>query len=223
MNVEPPGRPNRIALPDRADAIILLVCGGLLAGPFAAPAGAHEARRVGPFDLVVGWANEPAYAGFGNEVFLSIEERGRPEEDADLDVVVAFGGRAAQARSEPMPMDPAFDRPGEYLAYVIPTRPGRYSFHITGTIEGLSIDETFTSGDDTFDDVSNPADIEFPAQDPTRGEIAERLDRLDARIESLRPAKQPAERGTDPALWIAIGAGVLALIAVVLAARRRTA
>lgn len=185
-------------------------------------ASAHEVREVGDLTLVVGWSGEPAYAGFGNEVQVVVSEtRGeRPVEDGELQAEVTFGEPGSGSTTS-VTLDPAFDTPNEYLGYIIPTRPGTYSFHVTGTVGGQTIDETFTSGPQTFDDVNNPTDAEFPAQDPTRGELAEAVDRLTVRVEDLR-SQMSAEDGGDPvALWIAVGAGILALIAIALAARRR--
>ncbi|MGH2696489.1 MAG: hypothetical protein ACRDIW_05830 [Actinomycetota bacterium] len=194
----------------------------IAAGALILPAGvaqAHESREVGGLTLVVGWSGEPAYAGFGNEVFVSVTRGDRPVEDGELEAEVVFGEGGASTQ---VALDPSFSTPNEYLGYIIPTRPGTYTFNVSGTVGGETIEETFTSGPDTFNDVQNPADAEFPEQDPTRGEIAEALDRLSGRVEELG-AQEPADEGSDPALWIAIGAGVLALIAVVLAARRRSA
>ncbi len=193
----------------------------IAAGALILPAGvaqAHESREVGGLTLVVGWSGEPAYAGFGNEVFVSVTRGDRPVEDGELEAEVVFGEGGASTQ---VALDPSFSTPNEYLGYIIPTRPGTYTFNVSGTVGGETIEETFTSGPDTFNDVQNPADAEFPEQDPTRGEIAEALDRLSGRIEGLG-AQEPAE-DSDVALWVAVGAGVLALIAVVLAARRRAA
>jgi hypothetical protein len=198
-----------------------------LAGLGAAmlPAGvaqAHEEREVGELTLVVGWATEPAYAGFGNEVQVIVEQGNRPLEGAELEAEVIFGDPESQTRTGPLPLEPAFETPNEYLGYIIPTRPGTYSFHVTGTAGEQDVDEVFTSGPDTFDDVNNPTDAEFPEQDPTRGELAEALDRLSGRIEQLRAEVAADDDESPVALWVAIGAGVVALIALLLAARRRT-
>jgi hypothetical protein len=200
---------------------VATIATGLLIVPTGA-AQAHESRQVGDLTLVVGWANEPAFAGFGNEVQVIVTEtRGeRPVEDGELEAEVVFGEGGASTR---VTLDPSFSTPNEYLGYIIPTRPGTYTFNVSGRVGGETIDETFTSGPDTFNDVQNPADAEFPEQDPTRGEIAEALDRLSGRIEELRAQEPAEEEGTDLALWIAIGAAVLALIAVGVAARRRSA
>ena len=202
-------------------AVVFVAASAFLVLP-ATQASAHEVREVGDLTFVDGWASEPAYAGFGNEVQVIVTEtRGeRPVEDGDLQAEVTFGEPGAGVTSDALTLDPAFDAPNEYLGYIIPTRPGTYSFHVTGSVGGQDIDETFTSGPQTFDDVNNPTTAEFPEQDPTRGELAGALDRLTGRIDDLR-AEVTAESGDPVAMWIAIGAGVLALIALGLAARRR--
>jgi hypothetical protein len=55
---------------------------GALAALAAAPAAAHEPRGVGPYRLVVGFGEEPAYAGAANSVHVHIADaRGRPVTD----------------------------------------------------------------------------------------------------------------------------------------------
>jgi hypothetical protein len=190
-----------------------------------AVATAHETRQVGDHEVVVGWSNEPAFAGFGNEVQVVISHGRQPVEEAELEAVVAFGEEDSDVTTDPIPLEPAFDSPGEYLGYIIPTRPGTYSFHVTGTVEGEEFDETFTSGPDTFSDIENPTAVEFPEQDPTRGEIAGAVDQITGRIDVLRAeVAAAAEEANDPdplTMWIAIGAGVVAVIALVVALIRR--
>jgi hypothetical protein len=203
-------------------AIVVAAATAVIVLP-AEGASAHEVREVGDLTFVVGWSNEPAYAGFGNEVQVIVDRGERPVEGGELEAEVIFGDPESETRTDPIVLDPAFDTPNEYLGYIIPTRPGTYTFHVTGTVGGQTIDETFTSGPETFDDVNNPTSAEFPEQDPTRGELAGALDRLTDRIEDVR-AEVAADDGGDPvAMWIAIGAGVVALIALGLAARRRAA
>jgi hypothetical protein len=223
MNLTSRGPTDRMIRAGRV-AVVVVAATVVLVIP-AGGASAHEVREVGDLTFVVGWSNEPAYAGFGNEVQVIVSEtRGeRPVEDGELEAEVTFGEPGSGTTTDPITLDPAFDTPNEYLGYIIPTRPGTYSFHVTGTVGGQTIDETFTSGPQTFDDVNNPTAAEFPEQDPTRGELAGALDRLTGRIEDLR-ADVAADEGGDPVvMWIAIGAAVVALIALGLAARRRTA
>lgn len=187
----------------------------------AGPAAAHESRVVGDVVMVVGWGNEPTYAGYQHpvEVFLSEpgpseEKEGPPISDADLQVEVFFGAESSGTSSGPLPLDEAFGEPGHFEADMIPTRPGTYTFHFTGTVAGQVIDEVFTSGPDTFSDAELAADISFPAKDPTTGELAQAIDRLNARVD---------EGGGQTALWIGIAAGILALIALVATLRKRPA
>ena len=46
------------------------------------------------------------------------------------------------------------------------------------------IDEKFTSSDKTFDDVKSPNAIEFPNQDPSNGELATSVGRLNPRVDN---------------------------------------
>ena len=197
-----------------------LLASGVLLAIQAGPASAHETRVVGDIVIVAGWGNEPTYAGYQHpvEVFLSEvgkskDEEGPPISDAELQVEVFFGPEASGTSSGLLQMEEAFGEPGHFEADMIPTRPGTYTFHFTGTIAGQEIDEVFTSGPDTFSDAELAADISFPVKDPTTGELAQAVDRLNARV---------GEGGGDQtALWIALASGIIAVIALVVAMRKR--
>ena len=178
---------------------------------------AHEVRKVGQLEVVVGWDVEPAIAGFQNAVGISVDGPGA--EDAELEVTVVFG--EGEETTDPLPLEPAFDEPISYTATIIPTRPGEYTFEIVGDVGGESFDESFTSGDDTFDSVRNPADLEFPVQDPTRGELAEGLERLSDRVEGSAGTAEVEPSSDTLARWLAVAAVALAVVAIV-ASRRRT-
>jgi hypothetical protein len=143
----------------------------------AVPAIAHETRTEGGVQAVVGWATEPAYVGYPNAVQLRLSSGNAPIADLgadELKVEVLFGDQKTAA----LPLEPAFGSPGEYRAPLMPTRPGDYSFHFFGTIKGQPYDQTFQSGEETFDAPKNPADVSFPAKDPTAGELAARVEQL---------------------------------------------
>lgn len=201
----------------------------------ALPATAHEEREVGDHTLVVGWLDEPAFAGFKNAVqFIASHGDGDPVTGATLEVEVIFGEADAEERTEPMPLEAAFGTPGEYHAFLIPTRPGTYTFHVLGSLEeGEELDETFTSGEQTFNDVREPTEAQFPAQDPSTGELAEAVSRLQTRLdtaqeqvtgstEALAAARSDADAASDAAslarllaivaLVVAAGAGAVALV-----------
>ena len=85
-----------------------------------------------------------------------------------------------------MTLDPSDESPGEYTAPFVPTRPGTYTFHITGDASGQKIDQFFTSSEKTFDDVKDPTLDEFPAKDPTNGQLATRTDQADSKTKSAK-------------------------------------
>ena len=60
---------------------------------------------------------------------------------------------------------------GHYLADFIPTASGQYSFHITGSIEGIAVDERFESGADTFNSVEPATAIQFPDRAASAREV----------------------------------------------------
>ena len=201
-------------------SIRLVVTGALMLtmlALLAGPAAAHEEREVGGFALVVGFGQEPAYAGQPNSVQLLLSKGGNPITDLGdtFSVAVAFGDQSQDVSIEPFFEIGEFGTPGDYRAWFIPTRAGHYSFHFTGTIRGTKIDETFTSGPKTFGDVVNPADVEFPVQDPTNGELADRIDREIPRLETaIEGVKSSVGSVADDAS----GARNLALVGVVLGA-----
>jgi hypothetical protein len=185
---------------------------------------AHEGRSQGDLEMTVGFGTEPAYAGEPNSVQLVLVHDGEPVVDLGdtLDVEVGFGDQAMQLPLEPNFAVGIFGEPGDYRAWFIPTRPGRYTFHFTGTIDGERVDQTFRSGPDTFSDVANPAQIQFPVQDPSNGELAERIDqevpRLnaaigDARTEALSTATT-ARDDASTAKTLAIAGLVAGLVGV---------
>ena len=173
----------RILLRVGATALIAAV---LVAIPAAAMA--HEHRNVGPLAFTVGWLNEPTYAGSVNAVQVELARGGSPVTDATLQVVVIFGQKTGTQKSSPLDLVPSDEKPGQYTADIVPSRPGTYTFHISGKAAG-AVDQYFTSSDKTFDDVKDPATDEFPAKDPSTGQLAQRLDGTDTQVNAVKPAK----------------------------------
>jgi hypothetical protein len=181
------------------------------------PASAHEVRTVGAYEFTVGWLHEPAYADEQNAVqFLLKQSNGNPVDDLGdtLKVEVIYQGQTMPALSLTPTFDPdtGLGMHGEYLASLIPTRAGNYTFHFTGTVKGQAVDQSFTSSPTTFDAVKEPTAVEFPAQDPTRGQIVQKLDRIDPRITA---AEATAKNDADVARNLAIAAIVLGALGTV--------
>ncbi len=192
------------------------------------PASAHEVRTVGAYEFTVGWLHEPAYADEQNAVqFILKDSKGNPVDNLGdtLKVEVIYQTQKMPALSLTATWDPdtGLGMHGEYLASLIPTRAGNYTFHFTGAVNGQAIDQSFTSSPTTFDAVKEPAAVEFPAQDPTRGEISQKLDRIDPRIAAAQAtAKNDAELARNLAIaGIVLGAlGTVALIIVLTRGQR---
>jgi hypothetical protein len=198
----------------------------------ARPALAHEGRRLGDLEMEVGWGTEPAYAGTGNSVQLLLVHDEQPVTDLGdtLTVEVSFGSQTQEFPIEPFFEPGEFGTPGDYRAWLIPTRAGTYAFHFTGTIDGEDVDETFTSGPKTFDDVEDPQSVQFPEQDPSTGELAARIERevprineaIDAATTSAQTASDDASNATTVAIvGIVVGAVGLAVAIVALVPTRR--
>src|SRR6266542_2588585 len=147
-------------------AVAIGLAGMLMALTGAGPASAHEERKIGKYNVEVGFGDEPAYTGDKNSVVMFLN-------DANDKPVVDLG-------------------------------------------DTLKVDiTTGTSTDDTqklsmtmqpnIDEVQDPAKVEFPAKDPTTGQLSARVDRETQRLNaSLADARRQASDQAGTARLIAI-------------------
>jgi hypothetical protein len=145
--------------------------GALLVAPEMVEA--HETRVIGDgkYQIVVGFMNEPVFAGDKSGLEFWITEvptatpaaaevtEGTPVEGLTemLQAEVIFGDQAME-----LPLEATFNEPGGYGSVFFPMEPGDYTFRIYGTIGDTEIDESFTSGPETFSVVADPAPLQFP-------------------------------------------------------------
>jgi len=161
---------------------------------------AHETREVATgYTFVVGFIEEPAIQWDTNGIWLEVTSGEEPVPGlADtLQAQVIFGDQTRD-----MTLTPAFGDEGVYEAVFIPTEPGDYTFRVFGEVDGVEVDETFTSSPEGFDSVVARAELEFPTG---QGEVGSG--------EDTRSVTMPLVTGT--AVLALAGAGGLAL-------RRRT-
>jgi hypothetical protein len=181
------------------------------------PVAAHERRQAGGYSYVVGFGDEPAYAGEKNSVQVMVSNgAGQPVRNADgLEVMVMAGGRQTQLKLEPHFGD-TWGTPGDYRAFFIPTAAGQYTFHLGGTIAGKKIKaQRFVSGPDTFSDVEDPAKVAFPVKSPTTAQLAARVDREVPRLSaSLQGALAAQRQAADAARRARDAAGQARLLAI---------
>jgi hypothetical protein len=199
------------------------LAGTLVTFTGAEPALAHEERKVGDYMLHVGFGDEPAYAGAKNSVQLLLHDAKTDQPVTDLgdtlkvDVTQGAGSATNDSQKMTLNVEPNFEvgefgTPGDYRAFFIPTAPGTYTFHFTGTIKGQRVDEKFTSGPRTFSDANDPAQAQFPVKDPSGSQLAARLDREVPRLNDALAASQTRASKAEDA---ASQARIIAIVGVV--------
>lgn len=150
----------------------------LLAAPFAAEA--HEVRTVGDYEFVVGFLDEPAFAGEKNGLDLRVTEVGSATPAAGEEAGVPVEGLEESLQAEvifadqtmPLSIEAVWNSPGEYESVFFPMEAGDYTFRIFGTIDGAEIDESFTSSPEGFGAVQDPEPLRFPKAESAAAEVA---------------------------------------------------
>jgi hypothetical protein len=103
-----------------------------------------------------------------------------------------------------MALREAFGQPGHYVSNFIPTAPGAYRFHFTGEIHGMKLDETFTSGRDTFNDVEAAREVQFPLQLGSSREIESAVRGVQDSANSAQESIGEVQSTADSARTLAI-------------------
>jgi hypothetical protein len=127
-------------------------------------------------------------------------------------VAVSFGDASTDLR-----LEPAFGEPGDYRADLVPSEPGAYTFHFTGTVQGEEVDFEMTSGPDTFSEVTSLTESAFPPiTAPDSEELADRLQQESDRIETAQTDATAAFDHATSAANDASSARTLAIVALAL-------
>jgi hypothetical protein len=203
-------------MPRRRRRDLVLALGVTIVVMLSPCASAHERKVVGPYRLTIGWGEEPAFTGARNSVSVAVSDAsGAPVTDpgGSLAVEVSFGNERIT-----LALQPAWQRPGEFQAWLVPTRSGTYSFHVTGTLKGHAIDTTSTCSDKTFHCVADVSEVQFPAKDPSVAQLTERVNRALPRAERAIDTAAAAQKAAIAALTVA----ALALAATLAGRRRRS-
>jgi hypothetical protein len=196
--------------------------GALLVATTATPVSAHEVVTLGRYVLTVGWQHEPTYVGVENGVQTFVHDlHGNAVADlADgaLKVTVSTGSQTSGSLDLVATWDPdtGLGTKGEYDTALLPTAPGTYTFHITGSVHGQAIDHSFTSSTSTFDDVKDPTPIEFPTQQPTATELGQLTSQLQSRVAALQTSMATTQSNLNSAQSIANRDQTVAIVAVVI-------
>ena len=189
-----------------------------------APALAHVEETQGDLTIAVGFATEPAYAGQPNAIQLLVSRNEQPVTDlapGDLTAEIEFGGQTTTVAADPEFEVGEWGTPGDYRAPFIPTQPGSYTFHVTGSVDGTDVDFTTKSGPKTFSDVLDPAEAMFPpVEAPSNTDLAAKISAETTRTDE---AVSSAQDAADTARNVAIVATIVAIVALglAIASRRR--
>jgi hypothetical protein len=171
----------------------------------ALPAKAHEGRNVGKYVVELGWRNEPATAGLPNgpDVYITFVD---PKKDGgdnikatlealkvELSVEISFGPAKKTLKLRPNePFYSEYEGVGyiNFVADLIPTRAGDYTFKLTGTINDQAVDETYTSADKKFSSIEPASDLLFPDSAADFASLQDQIKSLQEAVEALKNAKK---------------------------------
>jgi len=203
----------------RARICAALVAGGLLAVMSAAPAYAHVSTTINGYAFVIGWQHEPTYTGILNAVQIVIHDpSGKPVDDLGTPPSLKVTVTTGSLTSNPLDLEPSFDPDtgfgthGEFDAPIIPTAPGTYTFHVTGTLGGQPVDKPFQSSDSTFNNVEDPASVQFPTKLPNTADLATNVGRLNPRVDTALTASKRARNKASSASTLAIVALIVGAV-----------
>jgi len=118
----------------------------------------HTTVEVEPYEIEVGWDQEPPVVGFRNAIVFEISES--PSEGIKSGIISAFKNLQSTIKSGgaskvlDIDSDP---RPGHYFSKLIPTKTGSIVIQLEGDINGVTIDLEIP-----IEDVESTAVLDFP-------------------------------------------------------------
>ena len=129
-------------------------------------AAAHETETVNGYEMTFGGSDEPVITG--ERMWLQVElvdaETGAPVEGQAESISIAVQAPFGNDTHE-LDVSEVHGSPGVYQGAVVFTEPGTYTVYINGTVNGTSIDTSFSK------QVHDASDLEYPAsgQQSARG------------------------------------------------------
>ena len=138
---------------------LFLIAGLVVLGFSFTFAYAHTTVEVGPYEIEVGWQDEPPVVGLLNAITIDVREPGDVKGVSTgitsafkkLEASVVSGGAS---KVLDVNVDP---RPGHYYAKIIPTKTGSLQVKLIGEINGVKIDTVIP-----IEDVESTSVLDFP-------------------------------------------------------------
>ena len=120
---------------------------------------AHTTIQVDPYEIEVGWQDEPPVVGILNAITIDVRELGNVEgvstgitnafKKLEASVVSGGASKVLDVNTDP--------RPGHYYAKIIPTKTGSLQLKLKGEINGVQIDTVIP-----IEDVESTSVLDFP-------------------------------------------------------------
>jgi hypothetical protein len=168
-------------------ALVMILTFGL-----ATTAWAHQTVTVGAFTVEYGWVTEPAIVGQPNAVVINLSQAGASSDavidTSGLKIEVGMGGQTKTLTLQPL----GENTPNQFIAPMTPTRPGKYTIHLSGSIAGTAF-----NNDVTPEEVQTADVVQFPP------------------VDSMQPAA-PASAPMGAAGWLGLAGVVFGLIGMLL-------
>jgi len=215
-------------------SLVLCACLILLATAPSAWAHTHRVLTINgqQVEFVIGWVNEPAYAGeinfvdFWAHYINSTCPQGTVSTscpvyglDQNLQVQVLLGGQSEVLQLSPNTSNdvpPLFY--GEYTAPITPTVPGTVSFRVFGNVGGTAVNETFTCGPTTFECVDPASEIQFPTSTSSGSDLQTALSNAQSQITNMQTQITNLQNQIQNAYLIGGVGVVVGIIGVVIGA-----
>jgi hypothetical protein len=165
----------------------LIAC--LLALTAAGIASAHTTVHNGPYNVEIGWLDEPPIVGQMNAIVMNLstnEASPTPVtlSTSELTLTVSYGGQSKVLTLQPL----GEDTPGQYVAPMLPTVAGLYTVDVTGTLGTTAVKVEVQP-----EEVLAPDSVQFPIV-----------------------AQASSGNGLGLAGWLGLGGMVIGLAALVL-------
>jgi hypothetical protein len=162
--------------------LLTLVSAGLVS--------AHTTVTNGPYNVEIGWLDEPPIVGQMNAIVMNLsssDEQSTPvtESISGLTLTVSYGGQSKVLTLQPL----GEDTPGQYVAPILPTVAGLYTVDVNGTLGTTTVSVQVQP-----EEVQAPDSVQFP-----------------------KAIAASTGSSLDPAGWLALAGLVVALAALVLA------
>jgi len=186
---------------------------------------AHTTIQIDPYEIEVGWQDEPPVVGILNAITIDIREPGNVEGVSTgiinafkkLDASVVSGGASKV-------LDINTDqRPGHYYAKIIPTKTGSLEVKLTGEVNGVQIDTIIP-----IEDVESTSVLDFPPTSTSSSgqevsALKNAVTSLQKDISSIKAGSSTSTGSDDGAIYniavfgLSLGAAgvILAIIAMV--------